>query len=76
MQQRCYARDTMSDFEEYRTLLAHEPADLDRKVNLSLAEGFELYGNPYAVMHAGNGTIHRFQAMVKRRKVPVGKSSV
>jgi hypothetical protein len=51
----------------YFTVRAEEPEQLDELVNVSLSQGFELYGNPYTT---GDGWM--CQALVKEEASKVG----
>ena len=58
----------MSKIIEYRTVAKQSIKELDAKVNEVLAEGFQLYGNPYVSEGEIPGFVGPFlacQAMVK-----------
>ncbi|MGA3180800.1 MAG: DUF1737 domain-containing protein [Verrucomicrobiota bacterium] len=53
---------------EYKTATADTWASLDKKVNALLAQGFQLYGNPYSSPNTADGIASSFQvaqAMVR-----------
>ncbi len=44
--------------QTYKTVVETKPAILDAHVNARLKQGWKLYGNPYTVMKAPEGSIH------------------
>jgi hypothetical protein len=53
--------------KEYKTLYGN-PIDVDKKVNVALAQGYQLYGNPYSVDAGGTGMA--CQAVVREHGTP------
>jgi len=51
---------------EYKTVSKPNNKDLDKKVNKLLKEGYQLYGNPYALDF--DYSFEYYQAMVKYKE--------